>query len=425
MDSILILRGDIVYSEHPQTLTVLENSYLVSVNGVVEGVYRQLPDQYSSCPYTDYSGKIIIPGMTDLHIHAPQYSFQGLGMDLELLEWLNTHTFPEEAKYSDLAYAKDAYSIFAQRMKRSTTTRACIFGTIHRDATMLLMDLMDATGLCSLVGKVNMDRNSPDYLRENSAEQSAEDTVQWLLDVQERHYKNTAPILTPRFIPSCSDQLMSKLHQIQNEFALPVQSHLSENPDEIAWVQELCPWSQFYGDAYDHFGLFGAGAKTVMAHCVYSDFRELDRIKNNGVFIAHCPESNINLCSGVAPVREFLNQGIRVGLGSDVAAGSTENLFTSMAYAIQASKMRWRLQDSSLPPLTVPEAFFLATKGGGEFFGKVGIFEPGYEMDAVILDDSRLCHGEMQTVEKRLERMVYLADQREVVSKYVRGTKLF
>lgn len=425
MDSILILHGNIVYSENLHSLRVLEDSYLISANGIVKGVYPQLPDEYKDCPYEEYGDKIIIPGMTDLHIHAPQYSFQGLGMDLELLEWLNTNTFPEEAKYNDLTYAKAAYSLFAERMKRSSTTRACIFGTIHCEATMLLMDLMEKTGICSMVGKVNMDRNSPDYLREDSAEQSAENTIQWLASVQDRHYKNTAPILTPRFIPSCSDPLMSKLHDIQREFDLPVQSHLSENQDEIAWVQELCPWSEFYGDAYDHFGLFGSGAKTVMAHCVYSDSREMERMKDNGVFIAHCPESNINLCSGVAPVREFLNRGLKVGLGSDVAAGSSENIFAAMAHAIQASKMRWRLLDSSLQPLTVPEAFFLATKGGGEFFGKAGSFEPGYEMDAVILDDSRLRHGAAQTVEKRLERMVYLADHREVASKYVRGNKLF
>ena len=212
---------------------------------------------------------------------------------------------------------------------------------------------------------------------------------------------------------------------IQMRYELPLQSHLSENPGEIAWVQELCPWSEFYGDAYDKFGLFGSDCPTVMAHCVYSDDQEIDRMKANGVYIAHCPESNMNIASGVAPVRKFLEEGLHVGMGSDVAGGSTESIFTAMAHAIQASKLRWRLQDDSLKPLTVEEAFYMATKGGGEFFGRVGSFEEGYEMDVVVLDDSRLAHPQPLDVKKRLERMIYFSDDREIYAKYVEGSRLF
>ena len=148
-------------------------------------------------------------------------------------------------------------------------------------------------------------------------------------------------------------------------------------------------------------------------------------MKENGVFIAHCPESNMNLSSGVAPVRTFLKEGLHVGIGSDVAGGSTENLFKAMALAIQASKLRWRMQDDSLKPLTLEEVFYIATKGGGEFFGNVGSFEPGYEFDAVILDDSRLKHPQELDVKKRLERMIYFSDDREIKAKYVRGNQLF
>lgn len=171
--------------------------------------------------------------------------------------------------------------------------------------------------------------------------------------------------------------------------------------------------------------MFGRECKTVMAHCVHSDDREMERIKKNGVFIAHCPESNMNLSSGVAPIRAYLEQGLKVGLGSDVAGGTTENMFTAMAHAIQASKLRWRLLDDSLKPLTVPEAFYLATKGGGEFFGKVGSFELGFEMDAIVLDDSQLKHPQKLTVQQRLERMIYCSDDRQIYAKYVAGKKLF
>ena len=423
-ESVFILKGNIVYSKNPQEFEICENGYLVCEKGLVKGVYQTLPAKYSGAPLTDYGEKIIIPGLVDLHIHAPQYSFRGLGMDMELLDWLETHTFPEEAKFKDLEYARQAYGIFADNLKKSATTRACIFATVHREGTLLLMDLLEKSGLKTLVGKVNMDRNCPDYLREESAEISADETVKWLEDVQNRDYKNTLPILTPRFTPSCTDELMERIKGIQTSHGLPVQSHLSENPGEIAWVKELCPWSEFYGDAYDKFGLFGAGCKTVMAHCVYSDARERERMKKNGVYIAHCPESNINLASGVAPVRTFLEEGLHVGLGSDVAGGSTEDMFTAMAHAIQASKLRWRLQDESLKPLTVEEAFYMATKGGGEFFGKVGSFEEGYEFDAVVLDDARLLHPQELDVTKRLERLVYLSDDREIYAKYAGGKQI-
>ena len=424
-ESIFILKGNIVYSRSAEELEICEHGYLVCENGRVKGVYQTLPFVYGGIPITDYEDRLIIPGLVDLHVHAPQYSYRGLGMDMELLEWLETNTFPEEAKFRETEYAKKAYRIFVDRMRRSATTRACIFATVHREATLLLMDMLEEAGLSTMVGKVNMDRNCPDYLREESAEVSAAETVEWIKDVLHKKYKHTRPILTPRFTPSCTDDLMERLKMIQMRYELPLQSHLSENPGEISWVKELCPWSEFYGDAYDKFGLFGSDCRTIMAHCVYSDEKEITRMKENGVYIAHCPESNMNIASGVAPVRRFLAEGLHVGMGSDVAGGSTESIFTAMAHAIQASKLRWRLLDDSLKPLTMEEAFYMATKGGGEFFGRVGSFEEGYEMDAVVLDDTRLEHPQPLDVKKRLERMIYFSDDREIYAKYVEGSRLF
>lgn len=423
-EPVFILKGNIVYSKNKDELRILKDHYLISESGLVKGVFEKVPPEYAQVSVSDYGECLIIPGLTDLHVHAPQYTFRAMGMDMELLEWLETNTFPEEAKYQDLEYARRAYRIFTDNLKRSATTRACIFGTIHRDATLLLMDQLEQSGLVTYVGKVNMDRNCPDYLREESAEESGIQTVEWIKDILHKKYQNTMPILTPRFTPSCSDELMENLKKIQMYYQIPVQSHLSENPGEIAWVKELCPWSEFYGDAYDRFGLFGADCKTVMAHCVYSGKEERQRMKENGVFIAHCPESNMNLSSGVAPVRTFLKEGLHVGIGSDVAGGSTENLFKAMALAIQASKLRWRMQDDSLKPLTLEEVFYIATKGGGEFFGNVGSFEPGFELDAVVLNDTRIVHSQNLDVRERLERMIYLADEREVRAKYVRGREI-
>ena len=253
---------------------------------------------------------------------------------------------------------------------------------------------------------------------------STEETLKWIEETIQKNYSRTYPILTPRFIPTCTDEVMKELKKLQKRYELPLQSHLSENFGEIAWVKELCPWSEFYGDVYDTFGLFGKDTRTIMAHCVHSDEREISRMKENGVFIAHCPESNMNVSSGIAPIRKFLEEGLHVGLGSDVAGGSTENMFRAMAHAVQASKLRWRICDDSLEALTSEEVFFMATKGGGEFFGKVGSFEPGYEFDAVVLDDSRLAHPQELDIRSRLERMIYLADEREVVGKYVKGKEI-
>ena len=422
---ITIIKGHFICTEKPSEFSVYPNHYLIAEDGIIEGLYDVLPEKYAGVPVHDYGDRMIMPGCVDLHVHAPQYSYRGLGMDMELLEWLETNTFPEESKMKDINYAKKSYSIFVENLRKSATTRACIFATVHREATLLLMDMLENAGLCTMTGKVNMDRNCPDYIREASADVSAKETIQWVEDVLNRHYKNTYPILTPRFTPSCTDELMTKLKEIQTKYDLPLQSHLSENPGEIEWVRELCPTSEYYGDAYAMFGLFGNDCKTVMAHCVYSDEREIRRMKDSGVFIAHCPESNMNISSGIAPVRTYLEEGMHVGLGSDVAGGATENMFTAMAHAIQASKLRWRLADQSLKPLTAPEAFYMATKGGGAFFGKVGSFEPGYELDAVVLDDSRLTHPQELTLDKRFERLIYMADDREIHAKYVRGSQLF
>lgn len=420
-----VIKGDLCFSRSMDELTIIENGYLAIENGVCVdvGVYDALPSRFAAWELADYTGKLVVPGMTDLHVHAPQFSFRGLGMDMELLEWLNTYTFPEESKYRDLDYAAKAYGNFVNHLLHSTTTRACVFATVHVPATLLLMRLLEDSGLHAYVGKVNMNRSSPAYLQEVSTNQSIRDTERWLHQSMGA-FHHVKPILTPRFIPSCTDDLMYALRDVREKYNLPVQSHLSENFGEIAWVQELCPRSKFYGDAYDQFGMFGGGYPCIMAHCVHSNEAEQELIKKNGVFIAHSPESNINLSSGVAPVNKFLDNGLHVGLASDVAGGSHESLLRAMMHAIQASKLRWRLLDQSVPALSFERAFYLATMGGGEFFGRVGTFQPGYEADAVVIDDASLDHPQKLSVRARMERAVYLADDRNIAAKYVAGEKI-
>ena len=418
-----ILKGHILFSRAPETIDVTENGYLVCADGVCAGVYAEIPEAYAGLPVHDCGDKLIVPGFTDLHVHAPQYTFRSLGMDMELLDWLNTYTFPEEARYADPAYAAQAYDLFTQELRRSATTRACIFATLHREATEILMRKLDESGLSTYVGKVNMDRNSPDNLREANAAASLDDTRRWLDEIG--GLQNCKPILTPRFTPSCTDELMAGLGDLQQQTGLPVQSHLSENQGEIDWVRELCPNTADYGEAYSQFGLFGENGPCIMAHCVHCTDHEIDAMRQNGVFVAHCPQSNTNLASGIAPVRRYLKDGLRIGLGTDVAGGAHLSVFRALTDAVAVSKLRWRLADQSLTPLTFAEAFFLATRGGGAFFGKVGAFEPGYAFDALVLDDAALPAPRPMTVRERLERIAYQLEDRAVVHKYVEGCQLF
>ena len=431
MNHSFVIKGNFCQTKNPRELDLSEGSFAVCVNGLSGGVFKELPEEYKNLPLYDYGDSLIFPGMVDLHVHAPQYAFRGMCMDLELMDWLNRYTFPEEEKYEDLAYAEKAYGMFVEALKKGATTRSCIFATRHRYATELLMKLMEESGLVSYVGKVNMDREASEALTEASADISAYTTFGWINAVKDR-FQNTKPILTPRFIPCCTDKLMEELREIQMAYGIPVQSHLSESKGEIDFVKFLRPDNPFYGDSYNDYDLFGKNddintdVKTVMAHCVWSTDEEVELMRRNGVFVAHCPASNMNLTSGIAPIRKYLDLGLNVGLGSDVAGGHSDSLFRAITDAIQVSKMYFRMVDEAYKPLVFSEAFYLATKGGGAFFGKVGSFEAGYEFDAIVMDDSVLPHPQSLSLAERMERAVYLGlDGKKITAKFVAGRKIF
>ena len=361
--------------------------------------------------------------MSDLHLHAPQYGYAGLYMDEELLEWLDNHTFPEESKYRNPEYYKKGYDIFTDDLVHSETTRACIFATIHKDATLYLMEKLEKAGMSAFVGKVNMDRNSPDILRETT-EESYETTLEWL--EESARFENVKPIITPRFIPSCSDELMEKLGALVKERNLPVQSHLDENLGEIEWVKELCPWADHYSGAYDHFHMMGE-TPTVMAHVVWPTEVEEPLLKRKNVFIAHSPSSNTNIASGIAPVKKYITEGFNVGLATDVAGGSNLHMFRMLTDMIQVSKLRWRLVSQDWKPLTFAEGFWVATRGGGSFFGKVGALEVGFDADILVIDTSCLrtpLIDELSPAD-RLEFYSYRHPGEFITEKYVMGRRLF
>lgn len=416
-----ILKGDFIYTNEKKQLIEKNNCFCIVEDGISLGIFDKIPSKYSTYELKDYTGRVITPGLIDLHLHAPQYNYRGVGGDKELLDWLNTYTFPEEAKFKDLEYANKSYDILVDDLKKSFTTRAVIFSSIHLESSLLLADKLEKSGLITYVGKVNMDRNSPDYYIESTAE-STLNTISFLRGML--NFKRTFSIITPRFVPTCSDSLLKNLGEIVSKYKVPVQSHLSENRGEIDWVSNLNKKSKFYGDAYDMFGLFGTKSKTIMAHCVSSSKEEIELMKKQEVYIAHCPSSNENLASGIAPVKMYLEKGLNVGIGTDFAGGHHISVFDEMCEALQVSKLHFRYIDQERKPLTIAEVLYMATLGGGKFFGKVGSFEAGYSFDAIVLDDSSMRSAINFTLKERLERIIHISSEVKLVNKFVAGREI-
>ena len=419
-----LYKGNIIYSESPDRLTVLEDGYIAVLFGRVTGVYGQLPAEYEGIGLEVDTDGLIIPGLCDMHVHAPQWINRGLGYSLELLPWLMKYTFPAEERFSDSAFAREAYGMFVEDLKRSETTRACVFATVHIRSTMLLIELLRESGLGAYVGKVNMDRNSIPGLME-STEDSLRETrsiIEWMMETGDDN-PLVKYMLTPRYVPCTTPELMRGLAAISSEFGIPVQSHLDENRSEIQLVRELHPESRDFTSVYSDYGLLPKG-RTVMAHCIHNTDEEIAMVKDRDVLVAHCPQSNANLSSGIMPLRKYLDSGIRVGLGSDVAAGHTLNMRDHIVAAIEMSKLYWT-RHPEFRAVSFSEAFHMATKAGGSFFGKVGTFEEGCEFDALVIDDRSLDTGIQAGLEERLERYIYTGTNENIVHKFVSGKRIF
>ena len=423
-----VYKAHILFTKEKERFEVFENGYIAVNDGLVTGVSDRLSNLDSDgAEVIDFGDKLLIPAMNDMHVHAPQVHNQGVAMDLELLPWLQNYTFPEESKYADVAYAERMYRRFLHTQWLFGTMRSVAFGTVHTESTRKLMQLYQEAGMGALVGKVAMNRNCPDSLCEDvdAAVEGNEQLIQEFssnLSPLTSHLSPLVrPIITPRFVPSCTPELLKACGELAAKYQLPVQSHLSENTSEIAWVAELEPESESYGDAYNRYGLFGQ-TPTIMAHCVWTRRHELELMKKNGVMVAHCPTSNFNLSSGMAPIRTLLDEGVRIGLGSDISGGHDLNMFRMLVYAIQVSKMHYQL-DHSKAFLTLSEVFWIATKSAGSFFGKVGSFEPGYEFDALVIDDAVLYPAEY-SLQHRLERFIYVGDDRQIVHRFCRGQEI-
>ena len=416
---IELIKGHIIEAKTFGDPVITENGYLAAENGVVLGVYSALPERFSGIPVTDYSNQLVLQGFCDMHLHAPQYPMLGMGMDLPLMDWLKAYTFKTEARFADAEFARLAYSRLAAELVNNGTTRVCIYSSTHTDATLILMEELERAGICGYVGKVNMDRDSGECQEETL--ESERETLRWLEECG--RFVKIKPILTPRFTPSCTNELMDWLGKLAGERGLYVQSHLSENYKEIELVKQLHPDCEQYWQTYDKYGLWSD--HTIMAHCVHSDAREQQAMIDHNVLCVHCPDSNINICSGFAPVRQMKNRGVWLALGSDIAGGAQLPMLQVITGCLRMSKARAIATEGAEPFLTVGEAYYLATSGGARYFGDKDGFAPGNPLHAVVLSEAQLPPSARElTVKERFERAVYLADDRAISAVYSAGRKI-
>ena len=415
MSNVLVIKGHFIFTKNAEKFKIYKDSFLISIDGKVEGIYPTIPEKYKSCRFQDYGNKLIIPGFVDLHLHAAQFLQCGVGMTNQLLDWLEDYTFDLEKEFRNEDFARKAYTAFADKLLACGTLRSCIFASSSTTGTEVLFEILKNKGIGAYVGKVNMDRNAPDIITETT-EESLQGTEYLINKYQNEHL--VKPIITPRFAPTCTEELLKGLGELAQKYDVPVQSHLSENIDEVKWVQRLFQDAENYSDIYYKNNLFGQ-TKTLMAHAIYLSEEEKNLASQMRPFLVHCPDSNLNVRSGIMPVREYLNMGLQIGLGSDIAGGHKIGLNEAMVRAIQLSKLI-NLENAELSPLTMAEAFYMGTKGGGGFLGKIGSFEKGYMCDALVIEDEPMI-AERYSLEDRLEKFIYTGDDRNIVARYVEG----
>jgi len=380
-------------------VSVDEEGWIVDVCDSHQSSYRQIMEAaLTSGRLVETAAETyIFPGMVDLHIHAPQWPQIGQVLHRPLEEWLYQYTFPLEARYSDANFAKQVYQNLVSTLLANGTTTGVYFSTIHQEATRELAQACLDAGQRAFIGKVVMDQvdQCPDYYRDPSTDAALEDTINFIEFSRELTQNQSGlvqPMVTPRFIPSCSDAALEGLGQIAADYQCRVQTHCSESDWEHQFVIDRFGRTDTF--MLHEFGLLQRN--TILAHSNLISEQDMELIKNAGAGIAHCPLSNIYFSHSVFPLRKALDKGLRVGLGTDISGGPSPSLFENCRYAISSSRM---LEDgvdpsrgssdrgSSNSRINFKEAFWLATAGGAEALDiPVGRFEKGYKFDALLID---------------------------------------
>ena len=402
----------------------LEDGLLILKRGRVQQLVSA-PDWIDHLPdgsaLYDYSGCLVMPGFIDTHAHYPQTEMIA-SYGLQLLDWLKQYTFPTEEKFADRDYARQIAEFFCEQMLRNGTTTSAVFATVHPQSVDAIFEAAQRRDMCLIAGKVMMDRNAPASLCDDpqqSYQQSVDLIKRWHL--QDRlHYA-----VTPRFAPCCSSEQLELCGQLLAEHPdLYLQSHVAENVDEVRWVAELFPESRSYLDVYDRFGLLGP--RSIYAHCIHLDEADRERMADSGAAMAFCPTSNLFLGSGLFSIDAARRHEIRVGLATDVGAGTSFSMLQTLNEAYKVCQ----LAGHGLTPL---KAFHLVTLGAAESLyldHRIGNFEVGKEADFVVLDlqATELMALRMQSahsLEDKLFALMMLGDDRCVQATHVMGQRRY
>ena len=399
-----------------------DDGLLVLADGVVEAAgdaATLLPALPANARVTDHSGKLIVPGFVDTHVHYPQTDVIASHGE-QLLEWLERYTYPVEKRFSDRAHAREVAEFFLDELLRNGTTTAMVFATVHPQSVDAFFEAAQARGARMIAGKCMMDRHTPEYLRD-TADSSHSDSRALI----ERWHGRDRLLyaVTPRFAPTSTERQLELAGQLLEEHeGVYLQTHLAENRAEVAWVKDVFPWSRSYLDVYERFGL--VRERSVYAHCIHLSEEDRAQMATAGAAIAFCPTSNLFLGSGLFDVDAARRHGVRVGLGTDVGGGTSFSMLRTQAEAYKVVQ----LAGGRLSPLS---AFYHATLGGARALyldDRIGNFAPGKEGDFVVLDlrATPLLARRMNdaaTIAERLFALMMLGDDRSVAATHLMGVR--
>jgi guanine deaminase len=449
-ESGLTLRGTAIHAPRRGEIEILEDAILaIDSAGSIRSVtlandtgHAQAKANHAADPnaITLSKDQFLLPGLIDLHIHAPQWPHMGKALQLPLEDWLQKNTFPLEARYADLAFARRVYASLVEALLANGTTTAVYYATIHNEASLALAETCLARGQRAFVGRVAMDDPvlCPDYYRDASPEAALAGTVAFFEQVRAlpgNEHALVRPILTPRFIGGCSDRLLDGLARLALDSGAALQTHCSEGD----WEQSLAleRFGRTDTATLADFGLLTR--RTVLAHANFIAGADLEMIGTSGAGIAHCPLSNFYFANAVFPLRAAFEKGLRVGLGTDISAGHSPSILEACRQSVAASRVLEDGVDPSLPAkrrgrpgsrIDFVEAFWLATAGGADVLDlPVGRFVPGCRFDAIVVDISApgsnvVLWEELDEPTDALQKIVYNAGAANIVATWVEGRRV-
>lgn len=365
---------------------------------------------------------VLLPGLVDVHTHLPQYQAMGIGHG-ELLPWLHELIFPLESRFADAEFARHQAELFFRAALRHGTTTLLVFGPPFAEATDCAFAVAAQLGLRVLMGQTLMDCNVPEPLR--TSPEQARRAIESLLQRWHGYDGRLAYVVTPRFAGSCTLELLRLCADLARQHGLLLQTHLAESRAELRWIAQLYPDYPDYTAIYEATGMLSP--QTVLAHCIYLSPSERARLRAADCALAHCPRSNAFLRSGIMPLRLSLQEGFRVGLGTDVGAGYSPSMLEEARAACEMAKLRAFLAPEEEPTtISAEEALWLATLGGASALGlesSIGSFAAGKEADFLVLDSALLEPREAlhHDAAALIARIVYTATPEALRAVFVRG----